>query len=178
MRPSVPFDRSLWSIQTWCENICTLIASSGVPVKTRLRMMTLCTALAGGEVTPSSIGSPMFRPPPVSPEFAPTPTIVLSEVTSCIGPGSVMTPLTWTISAPGRAMAARNPAASDTVTAGPPQPPVVPFWPSANTSANPMMRGGVVQSTGGVDGVDDEGGSLGGTTGTVSATTSSNAALA
>ena len=53
-------------------------------------MMMLCTAFAGGDVMSSSIGRPMFRPPPVKPELEPTPTIVLSEVTSCIGPGSVM----------------------------------------------------------------------------------------
>ena len=64
-------------------------------------MITLCTALAGGDVIASSIGRPMLRPPPVMPELAPTPTIVLSEVTLCIGPGSVIMPLTQMFSGPG-----------------------------------------------------------------------------
>ena len=42
-------------------------------------MITLCTALAGGVVTLVETGRPMLRPPPVMPEVAPTPMIVLSR---------------------------------------------------------------------------------------------------
>jgi hypothetical protein len=106
--PSSPLEKSLWSIQTWWLNICTLIRSSVAPVIDRFRMITLCTAFAGGEVTSSSTGSPMFSPPPTSRASPPRPTIVLSEATSCIPSlvpvGSVIVPRTCTTSGSGRAM--------------------------------------------------------------------------
>jgi hypothetical protein len=106
--PSSPFEKSLWSIHTWWLNICTLIRSSVAPESRRLRMMMLCTAFAGGVVTSSSTGRPMFSPPPTSAPVAPTPTMVLSEVTLCmpslVPVGSVMVPATWMTYGPGRAM--------------------------------------------------------------------------
>ena len=38
-------------------------------------------------------------------------------------------------------MKSRNSSAVETVTVGPPAPPVVPFWPSAFTEAKPMGPG-------------------------------------
>ncbi len=81
------------------------------------------------------------------PEPEPTPTIVLSEVTSCIGPGSVSIPCTWMTRGPDCAIADRNADAVVTVTVGPPAPPVVPFWPQALTDAQPsatLGAGGLV----------------------------------
>jgi hypothetical protein len=179
IRPSKPSARSLWSIQMWCENICTLIESSVAPRKTRFRMMMLWIAFAGGEVTESSGGGPMLNPPPVTPELAPSPMIVLSDVMLCIPAGSAIMPFTWMITGPDREIAASRSVALLTVTVGPPQPPVVPFWPSALTPAKPITRGGLVQFTGGWLDVELElvGGSVGGET-LLSTTTSSKDALA
>src|SRR6185369_6724673 len=145
--PSLGVDRSLWSIQMWWENICTLMSSSAELLMRRLRRITLCTAFAGGEVMLSEIGRPMLSPNPVKPEFAPRPTIVLSEVTSVIAV-SVMVPLTWMTNGPDRWAKLMKSAAVDTVTVGPPAPPVVPFCPRALTpaqpSATPLAGGGLV----------------------------------
>src|SRR5688572_8480428 len=123
----------------WCENIWTLIESSVALRNTRFRMITLCTASAGGAVT-SEIGRPTLRPPPVNPDAAPMPTIVLSDVTLCICglAGSWIIPRTQMTSGPPRAMALVNSAAVSTSTVGPPAPPVVPFWPRALTDAKPI----------------------------------------
>src|SRR5690349_1094699 len=128
--------------------------SSSESTKRRLRMMMLLTALAGGEVMLSSIGMPMFRPPLENPEFDPTPTIVLSEVTSCIGPGNASIPLTRMTRGPAVAISARNCAAVVTVTVGPPAPPVVPLRPQAFTDAHPSAWFGP-GSTGGCDELDE-----------------------
>ncbi len=109
-------------------------------------MITLCTASGGGSVTDSSTGRPMFSPPPLMPESAPTPTIVVSELTSYMPAGRVIIPSTTTVRGPSAAMASMNDAASETGICGPPAPPVVPSWPSADTLANPV---GVSASTDG-----------------------------
>src|SRR5690606_23141044 len=64
----------LWSIQTWWEPSCTLIASSPQSRKVRFRMMTL--------ETPS-----ISKPPPTMVAFEPNPMIVLFEATSFIPEG-------------------------------------------------------------------------------------------
>src|SRR5215471_696025 len=127
--------------------------SSGQSVNTRLRMITFRTAFGGGSVTASLLVSPTLSPPPLKPELAPRPTMVLSEVTLCIGPGSCTMPCTWITSGPGRDAASRNSATVRTVTVGPPAPPVVPFWPSAFTDAKPL--GASPMGDGAGDGLGD-----------------------
>lgn len=104
--------RSLWSIQMWCENIGTLMASSVAPENDRFRTMTLCTAFAGGDVTSSSTGTPMLSPPPWTRAVAPIPMMVLSDDTlympSLLPVGNVIVPCTRTTRRPVPAIAAMS----------------------------------------------------------------------
>src|SRR6185312_13159193 len=101
---------------------------------------------------------------------------VLSEVTSCMGPGSGSRPFTRMMRGPAVAISARNCAAVVTVTVGPPAPPVVPFWPHVFTDAQPSAWFGP-GSTGGCELLEPDG--LDGVAPpTVSTTTSSNDAVA
>src|SRR5690242_5438896 len=113
--PSCPLDRSLWSIQMLCAEVCTLIESSSAFRKTRLRMMTLLTLLR-------------LSPPPLSPEPEPTPRIDLFELTLSM-PDSEIMPDTRMICRLLDCSALSSADALVTVTVAPPAPPVVPpFW--------------------------------------------------
>src|SRR5215470_18518483 len=101
----------------------------------RLRTMTLRTLL-------------IFRPQPVSPEEAPTPSSVLSEATVTSAPAQSRVPLSLITSGMPRAASVCSAGRLATVTVRPPAPPVVPPLSPANPSA---VEAGVGADVPGVD---------------------------
>ncbi len=121
--PSPPEPKKLWSIQTFVEPSCTVIASSSQSSKFMFRMMTLPASLT-------------LRPAPVSPEPVPTPTTVLSEATSFIPSGMESMPSTSRVSGSSDSSSSASVSPSVTVTVSPPAPPVVPPFSAAQPTGS------------------------------------------
>ncbi len=117
----------MWSIQTWCAPLVTLIESSDAPLNRMFRMITL---LPGRVVVPSC------RPPPVISAVPPTPTMLLLATTVTMPPTAIRpeTRMVYGVGAPAYSASA---AAVVTVTVGPAAPPVVPVGPNPATLAKP-----------------------------------------
>ena len=122
----------------------------------------------------------MLKPPPVMPEFAPIPTIVLSDVTLYMPAARLIIPRTQICNGPLWPIAAISSEAVSTSIFGPPAPPVVPFWPHALTLAKPVGEPEVLQVPLGGGLVDCEGigEPVGGVPGVSVTTRSSKDALA
>src|SRR5688572_21537194 len=112
IRPSLPFDRSLWSIQTLVVLVWTLIESSFALRNNRLRMMMLRTP-------------DRLKPPPVIPEPLPTPMMVLFDATLYM-PEIEIRPLIRTVCEVPELSADCSADADDTVTTVLAEPPLVP----------------------------------------------------
>jgi hypothetical protein len=107
-------DIVLWSIQMWVAFSIWIASPPGTPRICMFWMMTL-----------AGLMSSMLSVVPDTPEFEPTPRIVLLAETSIV-PEPLSMPLTRIVRVPAACAWVRRSAHVDTVTVAPPAPPVVP----------------------------------------------------
>src|SRR5215472_3364877 len=127
-------NRLLWSTQMWSAYWMWIASPSPLEAVTNEMFMFWMITLKTLAPDLPCMDSPM----PVSPEFAPTPMIVLFDAT-LTSPDPENMPFTRMISGPLTAAALSSADSEVTVTVGPPEPPVVGPCPSPLCVANPCM---------------------------------------